>query len=109
MNGDAPSSRPRLVFDVPFRVVGYVGAPAEEVGVLLWSGIDPYRYFKQSDRPGAGSFKHLLTLDYAGEVVGWQSAQLDGTERHWLDAQPDLIERINEHIRTVEPLRYRKG
>lgn len=108
MNGDTPSSRPRLVFDVPFRVVGYVDAPPEEVGVLLWSGIDPYRYFKQGNRSGDESFKHLLTLDYAGEVVGWQSAQSDNSEHRWLDAPQDHIERINERIRTIEPLRYRQ-
>lgn len=108
MNGDTPSSRPRLVFDIPFRVVGYVSTPAEEVGVLLWSGIDPYRYFNQSDRSGAESFEHLITLDYEGAVVGWQSAQLDGSERRWLEVSPDLITQLNERIRAGEPLRYRQ-
>ncbi|MBK8185242.1 MAG: hypothetical protein IPK63_21005 [Candidatus Competibacteraceae bacterium] len=108
MGGDAPSSRPRLVFDDPFRVVGYVGEPAMEVGVLLWAGIDPQRYFRRNYRPEIESFRHLLTLDYAGQVVAWQSLQ-PGAEPPWLEVRPEIIENLNRHIRDVESLRYQEG
>ena len=108
MNGDSPS-RPRLVFDDPFRVVGYVGEPAEETGVLLWSGIDPRRFFNRSDQSGTESFRHLLTLDYTGQVVAWQSMQIDDRGHRWLEAPPESIESLNRHIRDVEPLRYQQA
>ena len=106
MNGDSPS-RPRLIFDDPFRVVGYVGDPADETGVLLWSGIDPHRYFSKNDLAAVESFNHLLTLDYAGQIVAWQSMQSDDRERRWLEVAWQSIENLNRHIRDVEPLRYR--
>lgn len=105
MNGDTPS-RPRLVFDDPFRIVGYVGEPASETGILLWSGIDPHRYFKRSNLSEIASFKHLLTLDYAGQVVAWQSIQSGDRETQWLEAPSGSIDNLNRHIREVEPLRY---
>lgn len=108
MNGDS-LSRPRLIFDDPFRVIGYIGDPANEMGVLLWSGIDPHRYFSQNDLASVESFNHLLTLDYAGQIVAWQSLQSDNQERRWSEAPPDSIETLNRRIREVEPLRYRQA
>jgi len=96
-----------LIFDDPFRVVGYVGDPADETGVLLWSGIDPHRYFSKNDLAAVESFNHLLTLDYAGQIVAWQSMQSDDRERRWLEVAWQSIENLNRHIRDVEPLRYR--
>jgi hypothetical protein len=109
MNGDTPSTRPRLIFDDPFRVVGYVGDPADETGVLLWSGIDPHRYFNRSDQSEAESFRHLLTLDYAGQVVAWQSKQTDDQGPRWLEAPPESIDNLNLRIHDVEPLRYQQA
>lgn len=108
VNGDSPSM-PRLAFDDPFRVVGYVGEPAGEIGILLWSGIDPHRYFKGSKRSEAESFRHLLTLDYTGHVVAWQSVRPDGQGEQWLEVPSESIEDLNRHIRNVEPLRYRQA
>jgi hypothetical protein len=108
VNGDSPSKR-RLFFDDPFRIVGYVGEPAHETGVLLWSGIDPNRYFKRSPQSEVDSFEHLLTLDYAGQVVAWQSMQSDAQGRRWLEVPWESIENLNRHIRDVEPLRYRQA
>lgn len=107
MNDDTPSSRPRLVFDDPFRIVGYVGEPTDEVGVLLWSGIDPYRYFKRGNKSEIESFRHLLTLDYAGQVVAWQSLDPGDHEHRWSEAPQESMDRLNDHIRSTEPLRYR--
>ncbi|MEI2779763.1 MAG: hypothetical protein V9H25_00230 [Candidatus Competibacter sp.] len=106
MNPDSPS-RPRLVFDDPFRVIGYSGDPADEIGVLLWSGIDPHRYFNRDHRTETESFRHLLTLDFSGQVVAWQSVRPDGRERQWLEVPPESIEDLNRRIRETEPLRYR--
>ncbi len=108
MNGDSPS-RPRLAFDDPFRVIGYVGEPADEIGILLWSGIDPRRYFNRGNRPEVESFRHLLTLDFTGQVVAWQSMQPDDQEHRWLEAPSASIENLNRHISDVEPLRYRQA
>lgn len=106
MNGDSPS-RPRLVFDDPFRVVGYTGEPTDETGILLWSGIDPYRYFKGSHPAEIAPFKHLLTLDYAGQVVAWQTIQSSAQESRWLEVPSESLDNLNRRIRDVEPLRYR--
>jgi hypothetical protein len=96
-----------LIFDDPFRVVGYVGEPADETGVLLWSGADPLRYLNRSDLLEVESFKHLLTLDFSGQVVAWHSMQSDDRERRWLEVAWQSIENLNRHIRDVGPLRYR--
>jgi len=106
VTADSPS-RPRLVFDDPFRVIGYCGDPANEIGVLLWSGIDPRRYFDRDHRSEIEAFRHLLTLDFSGQVVAWRSAPLDGQNRQWQEARPESIEHLNRRIRETEPLRYR--
>jgi hypothetical protein len=108
VTGDSPS-KPRLIFDDPFRVIGYGGDPANEMGILLWSGIDPHRYFSKNDLAAVESFSHLLTLDYAGQIVAWQSLQSDNRERRWSEAPQDSIETLNRRIREVEPLRYRQA
>ena len=107
VSGDVPSSRPRLVFDDPFRIVGYVSEPAREIGILLWTGIDPQRYFRRHNQSEVESFKHLLTLDYAGQVVAWQSKPANEQKDSWLEVQPEIIENLNRYIRDIEALRYR--
>lgn len=106
MTADSPS-RPRLAFDDPFRVIGYCGDPANETGVLLWSGIDPRRFFSRDHRSEIEAFNHLLTLDFSSQVVAWQTAAPDGQHREWREASPESIEHLNHRIRETEPLRYR--
>ncbi|MFO7642218.1 MAG: hypothetical protein R6X17_13425 [Candidatus Competibacteraceae bacterium] len=84
-----------------------MGEPANETGVLLWSGADLLRYLNRSDQLEVESFKHLLTLDFSGQVVAWHSMQSDDRERRWLEVAWQSIENLNRHIRDVEPLRYR--
>jgi hypothetical protein len=99
-----------LAVDVPFRIIGYTGEPETEVGCLLWSGVDPQRYFKHgaSAAEDKGAYTHLLTLDYVGQVVLWNSAQSNEQGRDWVEASPERIERLNRQIRGGEPLRYRQ-
>ncbi|MDV7397854.1 hypothetical protein RZS08_41015, partial [Arthrospira platensis SPKY1] len=76
---------------------------------LLWSGIDPHLYFKRSDPSEGDSFQHLLILDYAGQVVAWQSRQSDDQGTQWLEVPWESIENLNRHIREAAPLRYRQA
>ncbi len=107
VSGDTPS-RPRLAVDVPFRIIGYIGEPEIEMGRLLWSGIDPQRYFKRDASEEKEAYKHLLTLDYVGQVVLWHTAQPNEPGQVWLEASVERVERLNRQIRGGEPLRYRQ-